>query len=40
MKKPEDKNAEREIPSYAVMGQVALPTDKPKNKKKPAQRKK
>ena len=37
MKKAPEKNAEREIPSYAVMGQIVLPGEKPK---KPAKRKK
>ena len=40
MKKPQDKNAECEIPSFAVMGQVNLPTAKPKSPKKTKQRKK
>ena len=40
MKKPEDKNTEREIPSsFAVMGQIVLPTDKPKSPKKPQRKK-
>jgi hypothetical protein len=40
VKHTENKNAEREISSYAVMGQVTLPTDKPKPTKKPSRRKK
>ena len=40
MKKAPEKNAEREVPSCAVMGQIVLPGEKPEKPKKPAKRKK
>ena len=38
--KKQEKNAEREVPSCAVMGQIVLPGDNPENPKKSKRRKK